>query len=62
MKRDQKWPQGVAANTVILFDTVYTSALPDTVLIVLLLIIMLHRHHKNTLSKSALPFGSLSEG
>ena len=51
------WPLTV----MILLDMISTSTLPDAVLIVLVLIIILYRLHKDILSESALPSGSSSE-
>lgn len=51
------WPLTV----MILLDMISTSTLPDAVLIVLVLIIILYRLHKDIFSESALPSGSSSE-
>ena len=48
-------------TVMVLLDMLSTSTLPDAVLIVLVFIIILYRLHKDILSKSALPSGSLSE-
>lgn len=48
-------------TVMLLLDMLSTSTLPDAVLIVLVLIIILYRLHKDILSESALPSDSSSE-
>lgn len=48
-------------TVMLLLDVLSTSTLPDAVLIVLVLIIILYRLHKDILSESALPSDSSSE-